>query len=276
MLEMAPEWYRLLLWPAHLQAEYGPPAFGGTTSFGARQLIAVVLLGATAWAAWRARERRPVVTFGLGWAALTLLPVSNLLFPTGILAAERTLLLPSVGAMLALGAMVPAVTVTATQRRLVAAGVAALLIAGAVRSAVRQPVWRDNATIILQTLKDAPGAYRSWYDYGMLMHEQGHVDQAQSALLHAAAMNDQDARIYEQLGQVTWHRAGCDPAIPYFRRAVALDPAQVKSRAKLYICLISTKDSAAAREVAREGATRGDTWLRLVWQRDWKGEALQL
>jgi tetratricopeptide (TPR) repeat protein len=272
MLGIAPEWYRLLLWPAHLQAEYGPPAFDAAKAFGVRQALGVVLIGATVWAAWHFRRRRPVVTFGLGWAALTLLPVSNLLVPTGIFAAERTLLLPSVGAMLAIAALLPAVSAAPARRRVVATGVAALLVAGAVRSALRQPVWRDNPTIILQTLKDAPGTYRAWYDYGMLMHQKGRLDDARSALMHAVQLYGRDARVYEQLGQVSWHQSGCHAAVPYFRQAVALDPNQVKSRAKLYICLMQAKDSTAAREVARTGAIRGDYWLRLVWVRDWKGE----
>ena len=42
--------------------------------------------------------------FGLGWIAIAFSPVANLLFPTGILVAERTLYLPSVGLALAVGA----------------------------------------------------------------------------------------------------------------------------------------------------------------------------
>ena len=40
---------------------------------------------------------------------MALLPVSNLLVPTGIMLAERTLMLPSVGLMLAVGATLESV-----------------------------------------------------------------------------------------------------------------------------------------------------------------------
>ena len=42
---------------------------------------------------------------GIAWTAVALLPVSNLILPTGILLAERTLYLASVGAMLAVAGL---------------------------------------------------------------------------------------------------------------------------------------------------------------------------
>ena len=41
------------------------------------------------------------MSLGIVWVAIAVLPVSNLILPTGILLAERTLYLASVGAVLA-------------------------------------------------------------------------------------------------------------------------------------------------------------------------------
>jgi hypothetical protein len=82
------------LWPAHLQADYGPPDVDVSLTWDAAQTFGLgLLVGAVALAIsnWR---RRPAVAFGILWAGLSLFPVSNLLVPTGILVAERTLLLP--------------------------------------------------------------------------------------------------------------------------------------------------------------------------------------
>jgi hypothetical protein len=92
--------------------------------------------------------------FGLGWIALALLPVANLVFPVGVLVAERTLYLPSAGLALAAGAWLKD---WAPER--VRAVVAVLVIAGGVRTALRVPVWRDVDTVVLSELDDSPRSY---------------------------------------------------------------------------------------------------------------------
>lgn len=60
------------------------PAVAGRTGL-------VVALAAGCWAG----RRRPAVWLGGAWLVLTLLPASNLLFPSGVVLAERTLFLPT-------------------------------------------------------------------------------------------------------------------------------------------------------------------------------------
>ncbi|HEY6174438.1 MAG TPA: hypothetical protein VIX73_08350, partial [Kofleriaceae bacterium] len=97
---------RLLVFPAVLRVDYSPNERTLVTSpldgrFLAGLLCFLVWAGLL-WLAWR-RGRR-VEAFGLGWIAIAFLPVANLFFPTGVLVAERTLYLPSVGLALAAGA----------------------------------------------------------------------------------------------------------------------------------------------------------------------------
>ena len=47
-----------------------------------------------------------MISFGIALVCITLLPSSNFLLPAGIVLAERTLLLPSFGAMVIVGAAV--------------------------------------------------------------------------------------------------------------------------------------------------------------------------
>jgi hypothetical protein len=155
-LGVIPEWFRLLLVPLHLSADYNPQEIPVLSTLGVRPLfglgLILGLLAALGWA-WR---RRPVVAFGILWMGLTLLPVSNFLIPTGILLAERTLFLPSVGAMLGLVGLVAArlpdwESWTVGHFRPAPALLALVLLLGVVRSATRQLVWRDNATLFART-----------------------------------------------------------------------------------------------------------------------------
>lgn len=272
-LGLAPEWFRLLLWPAHLSAEYGPPAFGAAHSFGTRQLLGLLLVGGSIGLAATTWRRLPAVSWGITWAALTILPVSNLLVPTGLLVAERTLFLPSVGGLLAVAALAYAALqqgVVASSKwkvRLAYGALAGVLAAGLWRSATRQPVWRDNPTIVQQTVRDAPGSYRSWYDYGLYLYTLGRRAEAQRALEHAAALFADDARVFSELGRVIHDQQGCGPAAPYWERALAVDSGSYMSRGRLYLCLQASGDSVRALALAEQGARMHEPYFQLVMAR---------
>jgi len=269
MLGIVPEWIRLFLWPAHLRADYAPPEFDAATRFGIAQGIGLGLVVLAGLVAVGYRQRHPAVTFGIGFTAMALLPVSNLLLPTGILLAERTLLLPSVGVVIAVAALASA----AWQRfeldgrpiRWAAlAGATALLVGGAVRSAERQPAWRDTPTVLAQLVKDAPLDYRAWLMYGGHLRSLGRVPEAKAAMLRAASLYHGDGRIYEDLGQLIRFESGCAHAVPIFRHGLGLDPGLRNARGRLYVCLLELGDTTAAMEVAKEGARRGQWFFQLV------------
>jgi len=68
-----------------------------------RFLLGLACLALWAWLLVMAWRRQRSEAFGLGWIAIAFLLVSNLLFSDGVLLAERTLYLPSVGLALAAG-----------------------------------------------------------------------------------------------------------------------------------------------------------------------------
>lgn len=147
---------RLFVFPLALRVDYSPAE---------RTLVSAIsdprfLTGAACFGAWIAligfaiRHNRRVEAFGLGWIGIALLPVANLLFPIGVLVAERTLYLPSAGLALAVGVALPDV---APRRWPVI--LALLGVAGAARTAARVPVWRDDQTVIMSELEDSPRSF---------------------------------------------------------------------------------------------------------------------
>ena len=50
----------------------------------------------------RSRARSPAVFIGVGWAAITFLPASNLFFPVGFVVADRVLYTPTMGSCILL------------------------------------------------------------------------------------------------------------------------------------------------------------------------------
>ena len=147
---------RLLVFPLTLRVDYSPTERTlVTTPLDARFALGLVCI--VVWAgllslAWR-RSRR-VEAFGLGWIAIAFLPVANLLFPTGVLVAERTLYLPSIGLAIAAGAWLKDLPV----RRL-ALLVGTVVLAGGARTALRVPIWQNSRTVTLSVLEDSPRSF---------------------------------------------------------------------------------------------------------------------
>ena len=183
---------RLLLLPLHLSADYSPDERTAVRSV----LDARFVIGTACAVLWAglivlARRRRPpVAVFGLGWIGIALLPVSNLLFPIGVLIAERLLYLPSVGLALAAGAWLRGL---APRHLALVSGL--VLVLGGARSAVRVPVWRDNRTATTSMLDDAPRSYRSWDYVGWEFLRGGEERRALDAFLESGRIYPRDARV---------------------------------------------------------------------------------
>ena len=245
MLAVVPEWFRLLLWPAHLQAEYGPPAVAVTGPFGVAHALGLALLTGAAGLAWAMRRRGPVIVFGIGWVALTLF-------------------LPSAGAMLALGGIAallwPRLEAARPGYRTLTFVLLALVVgAGAVRSAERQLAWKDQAGFIRRLELDAPTTYRAQLVASNYYAETGRDAPAERAGARAYALFKDDPQVYEQYGQSLRRQGRCLEAIPVLDAGMQRFPDRTIVRSRLIECVLKAGDSARALRVADEAVRRGHT-----------------
>ena len=183
MAAIAPQYYRLLLFPLRLSVDYSPDFMPIVTAWTGRALFGAALVLATLGAALWARRRFPVVTFSIGWMAATIAIVANVLVPTGLLVGERTLYLPSVGTVLLLGWLWG--ILYRRQRAAAVVTAAVLVLAGTVRTVTRNPVWRSNDTVLPSLVRDAPGSYHAVWVQGMLAAERNQADSAEWYLRQA-------------------------------------------------------------------------------------------
>ena len=171
MLAIVPEYLRLLLYPARLSAEYSPGFIPVSAHIGPAGWLGLVLLLLCAGVAFFARRRAPMLTAGLAWTAVALFVVGNVLVPSGVVLAERTLYLASAGVCLAAGWLFG---VGYIWRRTVAVAVLGVVLAAAfLRTSSRAGVWRDDATFFPQLVADAPGSYRADWVAAMLTYMRG-------------------------------------------------------------------------------------------------------
>lgn len=102
--------------------------------------------------------------FGILWFVISALPVSNLLFLTGVLLAERTLYLPSVG--FCAGAGWALVGLQRERPWMGAALLASVVLTFLCRTVDRNPVWRDNATVFSTLIREHPESGRAQWLLG--------------------------------------------------------------------------------------------------------------
>jgi tetratricopeptide (TPR) repeat protein len=191
-----PEYLRLLVFPKNLVADYAPRVLTPTNWHDTRVWIALPLglltLGlAVAW-----RRRFPWAALAVLWFAIAILPVANLLFPVGVLLAERTLYVPSVAVAFAIPALEPWYRQLRLPARRLAIGLAAVLVClGAARTWMRNPAWASTKAFYETLVREHPESYRSmWYAADMEMR-QGNVDRSLEMYGGAFALMPHDQQL---------------------------------------------------------------------------------
>ena len=264
MLGVVPDWVRLLLWPARLTTEYAPPAVNVAQGFAIWQLPGfLILLGVLGLAIALVRQgrRAAVATFGIAWLCIVLLPSSNFVVPAGIILSERTLFLPSAGAMLVLAAIAAwAAPRLATQWNdakrttpiLLASAVGAILVAGAWHSTTRARVWHDNETLFAQAVADAPESYRAHYMLGALLFENARNKEGERHYREAMKLFPYDPFMAYNFAQLYQKAGMARAAIPLYRWTFEMAPEfrRGEGRGNLALCLIGAGEPREAREQA--------------------------
>lgn len=185
----------LLFWPASLASDYGPrviPAYDGLSI--AAILGLLIVITTPALVVW-SRRRAPAVSFAAAVAALSYLPTANLVFPSGVVLAERNLYL----AVALPAAIVGTAIVLFDRRAIVAAALVAIMCGGL--SLARLPAWRDNRTQLLTLLVE---------------HPESHLGHASAAAVLAGSGDTAGARRQYHLADSLF------PADPYVNASQAI------------------------------------------------------
>ena len=270
MLAVVPEWFRLLLWPAHLQGEYGPPGLPVTPGLSAAHVLGLALLLATVLLIGWAWRRRPVLALGLLWVVIALAPVSNVVAPTGIVVAERTLFLATVGLVFVTAFVMAAAAERLQTGPLRAAGIGVLLLLAGLagwRSVRRTGVWHDQERFFAALPRDAARSYRAQFVTSRYYYGERRFPEAEAAARRALSLYDRDPQVHEQLGQVLRVQGRCREALPVLGEGVALAPGGTTVRSRLIECALAVGDTALARRTALEAVRLGQAEFQATLDR---------
>jgi len=262
MMHEFPRIAQLMLFPTRLSADYSPNDVIIANGIGVDELPGILIVLCTLVLAVMLRRRAPVASFGLLWFIIAYGPVSNILVATGIVTAERTLFLPSVGIVL-----VAAVTIRylfdgaeGNGRTLVTAATAALLVLGLGKSIVRQRVWHDNDILFDQTVKDAPLSYRAHLLRGRNLAVKKRLREAEAELRHAIRLFPYDAGATVDVAEAYRRSGFCKPAIPLYEWSFAIDSTLRDGRLGYVYCLSVVERWQDTRQQALAGMRYGFPW----------------
>jgi len=149
-----------------------------------------VFLGIIALAYYFWRKREVVPLFGILFFLCALAPVSNAFKLIGTLMGERLLYLPSAGFCIFLAWALKRGSERiaggkgrrgVNPERILAGSCAVILLAYGVRCLLRNPVWKDDMTLYLTTIKTSPDSARIYNNLGgLLMQDNAHDKEALS------------------------------------------------------------------------------------------------
>ena len=220
-----PEFIRLLFFPKDLSADYSPAVILPVESMTPLALLgAAMILGFLALALTLPFS----VAAGLpaAWFLITIITVSNLFFPIGVVVAERTLYLPSVAIALLAGFAWDALEKKGEPRRWPVYALSAALVFGLMtyRTVLRNPEWKSTIRILGAIVEDHPESYHTAWIMADQLWRRGDV--AQSAFYWEAAVRlwPRDSQLLLEFANFNIGRKNWKRAIELLERSRSMHP----------------------------------------------------
>jgi len=230
------EYTAKMLWPARLCAYYVFPTSWAALLPEVLGGLLVTLLGAALFAFWWRRAR--LVSFGLIWFVVTLLPVLNLRWMPIAAFAERYLYLPSVGFCWLIawaGLELWGLADTHGRRGRQALALAATIVAvlAAARTVTRNRDWHDDMRFFRSTLAVSPDAYVMHTNLGKVYWETRQKELAEQEWRAAAAIAPDEPVVLSNIGLLLISEHRYDEAVADLKRALQVAPRDTGSHIDL-------------------------------------------
>jgi len=97
--------------------------------------------------------------------------------------------------------------------------------------------YRNLTALYAATLKKNPGCWMAHYNFGIVLSEQGHTDQAIDHYQHAVALRRDYAEAHYNLGRLLVEQGRLDDAIAHYEKAIDINPADSEAQNNLGVTL---------------------------------------
>lgn len=221
----------LLVWPAHLASDYDFSQVPLTHALTLTAGVSLALIGGLVIAGVILFQYEKLTSFAIFFFFGTLFLVSNLVFPIGILIAERTLYFPSISICLLGAAGLAWMMQRGNWWRAVAlAGCLVLTVAGITRTYIRNLDWRTPLAFTQALVRDAPQNPKGYLIQGQVLASLRRDPEAEQMLKTAVSLDPNKVDLHNALAEFYIARERYPEAQLEVGRAIELKPANVKTR----------------------------------------------
>ncbi len=276
LAEVWSHYVSLWVFPLDLSSDYSPNVipialgWNGVAVAGLVLALAVLLMSLILWRRpeMRAgRETARIAAFGVVWFIITMSPVSNIAFISGVMLAERTFYLPSVGLVAATGWLLVRYW-RARPRQAVGVTAACLVLLG-VRTWTRTPTWKTNDSVFITMMRDHPESGRSQWVLGDLFLQEHRIHRALVAYGNAINILGVTYPLITQIGRKLMVLHDYRAAKLLFQQAWQQDPSISVAPANLAVIYSEEGDARETErfcEIARRlGRDDAVTYHLLAW-----------
>lgn len=261
------QYFKLILAPVQTASDYdfNSVPVAGIGDWDAWLGLAVV--GGGIILALRLSRIRPVVSIGILFFFIALLPASNWIMPIALLMAERFLYLPIFGFALLAGLMWAGIQ-QGRVRRLAAGGFLTLAVLLCIS---HNYVWQDTLTFHENAVRIVPNNARARLGYGFALLRMNKVPEAREQFEAGLQILPKSAPLLAGLASATMKLDGrCDRVRPLLAQALAIEPGQWHSLWVLGDCFMmegNTDQAEQSYRLAIQNTEFPDAKLLFSWAR---------
>lgn len=224
------QYVKLLVFPYRLNIDYYFPMYNSIFQDGLLFYLMLFLLVVVLAIITFRRYR--IISFGLAWFLISLLPVLNIL-PKTYFVAERYLYIPSMGFCLILGWLLSEWYTRKTTRVILGFVLVIILIFYSFATIKRNFDFRSEYTLWSATLKNNPKSVFGHNNVGAGLLESGKTQEAIKEFETAKQLTPTFAKPYYNLGVAYCKTGDNKKAVENLKTAIRLDPKSAESYAAL-------------------------------------------
>jgi tetratricopeptide (TPR) repeat protein len=217
------KYFVLLIWPAKLYTDYDFSVIPKLTNLNLQVVCYLILIFSLVLIGIWQINKNPLVAFSILFFFVTTSIVSNIIFPTGILIAERTIYLPVVSVCLLLASGLTYFYQLGWKNVILGVSLVILLGEGT-RTYYRNQDFQSDFTLFSSILKLVPEHPRATYAMGLYYEHIGQLDKAEDYFKKAIALSPNSSFVNTIVGNFYNKQRRADLAMQFFKRAIELDP----------------------------------------------------
>ncbi len=211
------------------------------------------------------RKKFPVISFGIGWFLISLLPVSNLIPISSVPIAERYLYVPSFGFLLIFG-WICTIGIKRARHPLFKWGIVSIVCLIAtlygIRTILRNSDWRSSLSLWQSAYAVSPENPVITNNLGHAYYNEENLEKAEVFFAKTIKLYPAYASAHSNLGGVYLKKQQYQEALIPLLKAYELEPTNIDVLQNLYKAHRNLKDSASAHKLLVDASRASqDPWI---------------